>query len=511
MTIAAGTKLGRYEIRSKIGEGGMGQVYLACDTKLNRDVAIKVLPAAVEENSERLRRFEQEAQAASALNHPNILIVYDVGTHEGAPYGRRAFHGESAADTMSAILKEDPPDLSETNQNISPALERLVNHCLEKNPEARFHSASDLAFALEAVSGSSGASQQTITAMTALSPRERIKKYSPWIVAGVFALAFLVTIPFALLYFHRPSTPAPAAVRFLIAPPEKADYFGAPVISPDGHLVVFGVRDSSGKESLWIRSLDSLEAHSLAGTEGSESPPFWSPDSRSIGFFSAGKLKRVDVSGGPAQTLCDATFAGGTWNRDGVIILRGTGGRLVRIPATGGPPTPLTTLDKSRNEAFHAYPYFLPDDILLAARKTRRVRFSLAHSIVAHVRLEFCYERKGDYDAAIAESQRVFDLGRKSLGIAGLAQAYALAGKRNEAQKKISELQELSKERYVSPSLFALVYAALGDKDQAFAWLEKSIDEHDLVTGRIKVDHRFANLRSDPRFAELVKRVGLQP
>jgi tetratricopeptide (TPR) repeat protein len=130
---------------------------------------------------------------------------------------------------------------------------------------------------------------------------------------------------------------------------------------------------------------------------------------------------------------------------------------------------------------------------------------------VAHVRLEYCYERKGDYDAALAEAQRVFDLGRKVLGIADLAQAYALAGKRSEAQEKISELQELAKERYVSPSLFALAYAAIGDKDQAFAWLEKSIDEHDLVTVRLKVDHRFANLRSDPRFAVLVKRVGLQP
>src|SRR6266446_1978233 len=86
MTLAAGTKLGRYEIRSKIGEGGMGEVYRARDTKLNRDVAIKVLPAAFSQDEDRLRRFEQEAQAASALNHPNILAVYDVGTHDSAPY-----------------------------------------------------------------------------------------------------------------------------------------------------------------------------------------------------------------------------------------------------------------------------------------------------------------------------------------------------------------------------------------------------------------------------------------
>ncbi|HLR07008.1 MAG TPA: protein kinase [Pyrinomonadaceae bacterium] len=129
--------------------------------------------------------------------------------------------------------------------------------------------------------------------------------------------------------------------------------------------------------------------------------------------------------------------------------------------------------------------------------------------VVAHVRLGYCFERKGAYDGAIAESQRIFDLGAKSLGIAGLGRAYAMAGKRNEAQKELAELQELSKQRYVSPGLFALIYAAVGDKDQAFAWLEKAVAEHDLFTARLKVDQRFDPLRSDPRFADLVKRVGL--
>src|SRR5437773_4519539 len=307
MMIAPGTKLGPYEILAPLGAGGMGEVYRARDTKLGRDVAIKLLPSSFSGDSDRLHRFEQEACAAGALNHPNILVIHHIDTHEGAPYivsellegetlrqrmsgaalaqrrvtdyasqiahglaaahekgivhrdlkpdnlfitkdgrvkildfglakltrpdssqsqtdiptrrvdtdpgvvigtvgymspeqvkgaqvdhrsdifsfgailyemlsGRRAFHGESAADTISAILKEDPPDLSDTNQNISPTLERLVNHCLEKNPEARFHSASVLAFALEAISGSSGVSSQTMAAMTALPARARIRK-----------------------------------------------------------------------------------------------------------------------------------------------------------------------------------------------------------------------------------------------------------------------------------------------------------------------------------------------
>src|SRR3989441_7325309 len=129
--------------------------------------------------------------------------------------------------------------------------------------------------------------------------------------------------------------------------------------------------------------------------------------------------------------------------------------------------------------------------------------------VAAHIRLGYCYERKGAYDGAIAEYKRIFDLGAKSLGIAGLGRAYAMAGKRNEAQKALAELQEISKHRYVSRGEIALIYAALGDKDQAFAWLNKAMDEHDLITARLKVDQRFDNLRSDPRFAEMAKRVGL--
>jgi TolB-like protein/Flp pilus assembly protein TadD len=131
--------------------------------------------------------------------------------------------------------------------------------------------------------------------------------------------------------------------------------------------------------------------------------------------------------------------------------------------------------------------------------------------VVAHHRLATCYERKGMYDAAIAEFQKISDLGAKTLALSGLGQAYAAAGKRNEAEKALAELQEISRQRYVSPSVFALIYAALGDKDQAFGWLDKSIDEHDLITARLKVDARFDPLRSDPRFAEIAKRVGLPP
>ena len=285
-----GKRLGPYEIREKIGAGGMGEVYRAMDTRLGREVAVKVLPAGLSSDAERLRRFEQEARAAGLLNHPNILAIYDVGTHEGAPYvvsellegetlrariggtplpprkaieyavqaaqglaaahekglvhrdlkpenlfitqdgrvkildfglvkltrpeptgtaltnlpttpvvtdpgavvgtagymspeqvrgretdhrsdvfsfgailyemltGRRAFRRDSAVETMNAVLKEDPPELLESNPNLPPGLDRVVRHCLEKNPAERFQSARDLAFDLEAIGESSGPS-----------------------------------------------------------------------------------------------------------------------------------------------------------------------------------------------------------------------------------------------------------------------------------------------------------------------------------------------------------------
>ncbi len=331
--LAAGTKLGRYEIRSQLGAGGMGEVYRARDTQLGRDVAIKVILSSFAVDKDRLRRFEQEACAAGALNHPNVLIVHDISTHDGAPYvvsellegetlrkriagtplgqrraidyalqianglaaahekgiihrdlkpdnifvtndgrikildfglakltqldggqaqtdiptrrvdtdpgvvmgtvgymspeqlkgravdqrsdifsfgaivyemlsGRRAFHGESAAETMSAILKEDPAELSDSNKSVSPALERLVNHCLEKNPEGRFHSARDVAFALEALSGSTPISDQTV-AMAVAAPRRWARR--ELMLASVAAIAIVAAIAFGIVLALRRS------------------------------------------------------------------------------------------------------------------------------------------------------------------------------------------------------------------------------------------------------------------------------------------------------------------
>ncbi len=495
--IEAGTKFGRYEIVSLIGAGGMGEVYRARDPKLGRDVAIKVLPAAFSADAERLRRFEQEAQAAGALNHPNILSIYDVATHDGSLYvvsellegetlrermdgaalpsrkaidyalqiahglaaahekgivhrdlkpenlfitkdgrvkildfglakliepkieneaqtdvptrrintspgavmgtagymspeqvrgrgvdhrsdifsfgtvlyemlsGNRAFKGESAIETLNAILKEDPPDISPTNSNVPPALERIVRHCMEKSPEERFQSARDLAFALEAISGFSGS--QTLTSDILPPPTVRLKSRErlAWIIAGVMLLGLLAALPFAISYFRRPSVEA-NTVRFSVPLSENAKFVSDPElhnlsISPDGQRLAF-VAESEGQKMLWVRSLNTLSAQSLPGTEGAISP-FWSPDSRYLAFFAEGKLKKIEASGSSLQTVCNLPADGesvGTWGRDGTILFVDADfvkGGIYRVAAAGGAPTLLMKNDGNTNNWLH----FLPD------------------------------------------------------------------------------------------------------------------------------------------------------
>jgi eukaryotic-like serine/threonine-protein kinase len=487
MTLSQGTRLGPYEILAPIGAGGMGEVYRAKDPRLGRDVAIKVLPASLSQDADRLRRFEQEARAAGVLNHPNITAVYDIGSHEGAPYvvqellegetlraelasgrfaprkaiecaqeiaqglaaahekgivhrdlkpenlfvtrngrlkildfglaklteaetggpatnlptatptepgvvmgtlgymspeqvkgkpadarsdifalgavlyemlsGKRAFHGDSAGETMASILKEDPPELSVTNQNISAGLERIVRHCLEKNAERRFQSASDIAFALQSISESSGS---VVSGAIAPSSRQ-IPRGLLWGIAGLLAGAIAASLLPIGLRARR--SPPGRPVRFEVAPPQDQRVVSNLALAPDGSRLAFIARGPGGSTAIWVRALDNPAARMLGGTEGALLP-FWSPDGRSVGFFASGSLKRVAISGGPPQTLAPVTSEarGASWSGDDRIVFApGYFGPLLQVSASGGEVTPATTIDKGRNEGTHRWPWFLPD------------------------------------------------------------------------------------------------------------------------------------------------------
>jgi len=274
--------------------------------------------------------------------------------------GQRAFHGDSAVETLNAILKSEPTELTTTNSSITLAMERVVWHCIEKSPERRFQSANDVAFALEALSGiTSHPSEQTLVAVGSAPTRFKRRELLAWAVA---ALGVMFALALVIYYSQRP-TERPNVIRATIPPPENAHllYFNMMAVSPDGLRIAFVAINANGVTSLWLRPLGALSAQPLAGTEGA-SYPFWSHDGRFIGFFADGKLKKIDAAGGPPQTLCNAPSGrGATWNRDGVIVFAPDyNSALYRVPEAGGAPVPLP-LDESRKEKVHHFPYFLPD------------------------------------------------------------------------------------------------------------------------------------------------------
>jgi serine/threonine protein kinase/Tol biopolymer transport system component len=283
---------------------------------------------------------------------------------------QRAFAGATAADTMSAILDRDPLDVPLSERHIPPGLVRIVDRCLEKTPAARFQSTRDLAFALDAFSShdeeGSSPSRETGRRGLVLDPR------LAWVAAIVVATVLAVA---AATYFRSAAADVQVFRSTIIAPPNTSFPFNAPAIapamlalSPDGRRLAFIARASDGRVQLWVRPLDGISAQPLPGTEGA-SAPFWSPDSKALGFFADGKLKKIDPSGGLPFVLCDAPPAvpqgpggGGTWNRDGVIVFASTRvGHLQRVSAAGGDPSPVTMMDAGKGEFAHLWPSFLPD------------------------------------------------------------------------------------------------------------------------------------------------------
>jgi hypothetical protein len=445
-----GQYLGSYRIVSFLAAGGMGEVYRARDTKLNRDVALKVLPEAFARDPGRMARFQREAKMLASLNHPNIAQIYGVeeralvmelvegespkgpmpfddawkigsqiadglnyahekgivhrdlkptnikvtpdgvvklldfglakaysdapdtaagadpddsptmtlgGTVPGvilgtASYmspeqargksvdrradiwafgivlyelltGKQLFRGEDLTETLASIVKEQP-DLGAVPERAR----NLLEACLEKDPKKRLQSIGDAHYLLNA--------EPSVLA------RPRLTLVLVAIAAVLVALGAV-----SFRYFRR-QTPERPVVRFQIPLPEKNVIGGYFALSPDGHRLALTLRGEDGGTSLWIRPLDSVEMRRLPGTDGAspQAQPFWSPDSRFIAFFADGKLKKIDVSGGPAQTVCAAEEGeSGSWNRDGVIIFTRTRSGIWRVPEAGGAASRIVAVD----------------------------------------------------------------------------------------------------------------------------------------------------------------------
>ena len=274
-------------------------------------------------------------------------ILYEMAT------GKKAFAGGSRASLITAIMSSEPPLISTIQPMTPPALDRVVKICLAKDPEERWQNAHDLMNELKWISELS--SQMGVA--QAVINRRKSRNWIPWIITAFALLSSAATL---ILYRTKPTTFS-RTISSSIVLPEKTALFSA-VMSPDGSKFVFIARDSSGRNLLWIRNLNSSTIQPLPGTEN-PSFPFWSPNSRFIGFFAAGKLKKIDANGGTVQTLCDAPFnRGGTWNQEDVILFSPVvDGPLYRVSASGGRATPLTSFDPARGETTHRWPFFLPD------------------------------------------------------------------------------------------------------------------------------------------------------
>lgn len=460
MKLAPGTRLGPYEILSVLGAGGMGEVWKARDTRLNRLVAIKVSLSPFSD------RFEREAQAIAAVNHHHVCSLYDVGpdylvmeyvegeslkgpvplaqalalaeqildaldaahqkgivhrdlkpgnilltksgvkvldfglakiqhapaddnpslvdthaplTAEGSILGTlqymspeqvegrdadarsdifafgvvlyeliagtRPFTGETQANLVASILKEEPRPLLEMQPRTPRGVAEVVQICLEKDPEQRWQSARDVRHALKLIASQPG-------------PSIRSRSVRVW--QGLAAVMAAIALGISAWVFQPTAPGSPG--RFETPVPDTVTSWNDLSVSPDGRKLVV-----TAQGGMWFRDFDSRDWRPLSGTEGAATP-FWSPDSRYVGFIVDDTLRRIDTTGGPPETVASLPAAAprsGAWNRDGDIVLGswggGSGGPMWRVSAAGGTATPVTQVDQSKGEFVHTWPTFLPD------------------------------------------------------------------------------------------------------------------------------------------------------
>jgi Tol biopolymer transport system component len=272
-------------------------------------------------------------------------ILYEMIT------GRRTFQGQSKAALISSILSSEPTAIS-TIQPLAPAaLDHLVKKCLAKDPDERWQNAHDVASELKWISESS---QSSPTVPAGKVVRRKNWERITWAVLAMILLGLTI-----FLYTTREPKDT-SLMRLSLVPEGETRITGQLAISPDGKKVAFVAKTIDGETSLWVRSMDWLNAKELPGTSDAIYP-FWAPDSRYIGFFADGKLKKIDMGEGPPQTLCEAPVGrGGSWNKDGIIIFSPnfTAQSILKVPAGGGACEPVFPGESNTTVVD---PYFLPD------------------------------------------------------------------------------------------------------------------------------------------------------
>jgi len=286
------------------------------------------------------------------------VVLYELVTR------RRPFERATAAETMAAILRDDPPDLdaSSSSSTLSPAVTRVLSHALEKEPANRFQSARDFAFALQALGETASSSSAAVAASSPVKRRWRRSEVIAWAAAALMTVA-------ALTLWLRPrgeqkgSASSLGPAIFAASLPGRDLGLSSPAVSPDGTRVAFIANTAAGT-SIVVRQLNALQAQPIKNTAGvRESSLFWSPDGGSIGFAAGGKLKTVELSTNRVNELASAASGyGGSWAPDGTILFNPEErGPIFKVSAGGGNATPVTVLDKSRGDEAHRFPQFLPD------------------------------------------------------------------------------------------------------------------------------------------------------
>lgn len=297
-------------------------------------------------------------------------VMYEMAT------GKPAFNGGSRASLIASILTTEPAPITQVQPLTPPALERVVRKCLAKDPDDRWQSAADLASELKWMSSESGTAQFAVSASATARP------VFDWKLWGLVVMGLLAVAAILFHVFARPAAVTKARMRWIIAPPEGTSFLAtgdapAPVsMSPDGRRIAF-VAGQPGKVQLYVQSLDALKATALPGTDGA-SWPFWSPDSRSLGFFAHGQLERVDADGGAPIDICEARVPrGGSWGAGGIIVFAPeTTSGLYRVAASGGQPVSITNIDLTQHDS-HRWPFFLPDG-------KRFLYYAAGHDDISH-------------------------------------------------------------------------------------------------------------------------------